>query len=146
MTIEENKALCERFPFLVLRNVWTGEIISDYDYTFTELDMMPDGWREAFGIQLCEELKAALDKTNIAEPWFPTQIKEKYGELRWYANWYTKEIEEILDKYSKLSRHTCIVCGKPATKISTGWISPYCDNCATSPYENYISIDNLENL
>lgn len=141
MTKEENKALCEKFPFLIPRSVWTGEIISGYDYEVTELDFMPDGWRKAFGIQLCEELKTALDKVDTSEIWFPTQIKEKYGELRWYANWYTKEIEEILDKYSKLSRKTCIVCGKPATKISTGWISPYCDDCANNQYEEYIPID-----
>ena len=41
--IKENKKLVKEFPFLLPRNVWTGEIISDYDYSFTELDSMPDG-------------------------------------------------------------------------------------------------------
>ena len=42
---------------------------------------------------------------------------------------FTLEIFEIIEKYENLSYHTCINCGKPATKISTGWICPYCDNC-----------------
>ena len=39
-----------------------------------------------------------------------------------------------VDKYENLSYHTCINCGKPATKISTGWICPYCDNCIGDRY------------
>ena len=34
---------------------------------------------------------------------------------------------------------TCIVCGKPATKMSTGWISPYCDDCV-NPNRKYTKI------
>ena len=37
---------------------------------------------------------------------------------------------EILPKYSHLSARTCVRCGNPATKLSVGWISPYCDACA----------------
>ena len=38
-------------------------------------------------------------------------------------------MEKIIPKYEELSYHTCINCGKPATKRSTGWICPYCDDC-----------------
>lgn len=31
---------------------------------------------------------------------------------------------------------TCIVCGRPATKISTGYISPYCDDCYQQYYKD----------
>lgn len=140
MTIEENKALCERFPFLVSRNIWTGEIISGY--TFTKLDMMPNGWRKAFGIQFCEELKAALEEEGGLDDWQIIEIKEKYGELRVYANWYIPRVDAIITKYEDMSRRTCIECGKPATKVLIGWISPYCDECATKiSNENFLSID-----
>ena len=95
----------------------------------TELDAMELGWRKAFGIQMCKEIRAAL----LRQSWKAlfkyriTQIKEKFGELRWYDEFSTKDIEDIIDKYEDISRHTCIVCGKPATKMSTGWICPYCD-------------------
>ena len=39
----------------------------------------------------------------------------------------SKEVYEIIKKYENLSRNTCISCGEPATKISDGWISPFCD-------------------
>lgn len=35
----------------------------------------------------------------------------------------------ILDKYENISAKTCICCGQPATRITKGWISPYCDAC-----------------
>lgn len=57
---EENKALIERFPFLLPRNRWTDEIPDDFNYDYTELDAMPNGWRIAFGEQMCEEIAEAL--------------------------------------------------------------------------------------
>ena len=41
--VKENKKLIEEFPFLLPKNRFTGEVISDYDYEFTELDSMPSG-------------------------------------------------------------------------------------------------------
>ena len=99
--------------------------------SYTELDAMELGWRKTFGIQMCKEIRTALLKKGwkYLFNYRIVQIKEKYGTLRWYDANSTKEIFEIIDKYENLSYHTCINCGKPATKISTGWICPYCDNC-----------------
>ncbi len=145
ITKEYNKALCEKYPFLIPSNRWSGkrvteaadggywpgspEHVPDYDYEYTELDSMPDGWRIAFGEQLCAELKDALVKANYLDKYRITQIKEKFGALRWYDNGNTKEGYDVLSKYEALSERTCIRCGKPATKITTGWISPFCDDC-----------------
>lgn len=135
-TKEENKALCERFPFLIPSNRRTGKKITEaqdwipeYDYEYTELDDMPDGWRIAFGEQLCEELKDVLMRDECLDEYRITQIKEKFGSLRWYDFGNTYDGYKIISKYENLSRKTCIVCGKPATRITTGWISPYCDDC-----------------
>ena len=59
------------------------------------------------------------------------QIKEKFGGLRWYDSGTPKDSEllDIIQKYNGISHQTCGVCGKPATKISKGWIYPYCDDC-----------------
>lgn len=126
---KENKKLVKEFPFLLPRNRWTGKVPEDYDYSYTELDDMPIGWRKAFGIALCTELKEVLIKGNILDKYRISQIKEKFGELRWYDFGNTKEGFKIIGKYSDLSRKTCINCGKDATKISKGWIAPYCDDC-----------------
>ena len=97
--------------------------------SYTELDAMDEGWRKAFGIQMCKEIRAALlnHGWKFLFKYRITQIKEKFGELRWYDEFSTQDIQDIIRKYEDISRHTCIVCGKPATKMSTGWICPYCD-------------------
>lgn len=95
--------------------------------SYTELDAMPEGWRKAFGLQMCDEIKEALIKNNYLKQYRIIQIKEKFGTLRWYDAAAPEEVYRIIDKYEDISEKTCIVCGKPATYISTGWISPYCD-------------------
>lgn len=136
-TIEKNKSLCEKYPFLLsplYRSepsplYGTNSVDPSEKYKFTYFDDIPKGWRIAFGEQLCQELKEILERNGDLENYHILQIKEKYGTLRWYANIETPEISAILDKYENMSAKTCIRCGKPATKITTGWISPYCDDC-----------------
>lgn len=135
-----NKKLCERYPFLIPYHRWFGNCMWENrksrfyvsPYSYTELDAMPTGWRRAFGIQMCEEIREELIKFNYLYEYRILQIKEKYGELRWYDGGVPidSKIYDIIDKYTKKSRHTCIQCGRPATKIARGWISPYCDKCA----------------
>lgn len=140
---ESNQKLIERFPFLMPRNRWTGEVPEDYDYSYTELDSMPDGWRKAFGEQMCEDIREELVHAEYLDQYRISQIKEKYGTLCWYDFGCTERmLRDIIPKYEHLSARTCIRCGNPATKVSTGWISPYCDTCAgkISHAERFISI------
>lgn len=158
---EYNKKLIEKYPFLTPRNVWSSKSIIDcagedgeegywpgdptshpeYDYEYTELDNMPDGWRAAFGEQMCQEIKEELIKSNSLDNYYITQIKEKFGTLRWYDNGGSEEHYDIIMKYEQISAETCINCGAPAKWISTGWISPFCDKCAHDIY-NKSSVKN----
>ena len=144
---EENKALCDRYPFLIPWNRWSGkriteakdggywpgkpDTIPEYDYEYTELDDMPDGWRIAFGEQMCDEIREALIEDDDLERYRVVQIKEKYGSLRWYDNGVkvNSRVHDIIRKYEHISARTCVVCGEPATRITLGWISPFCDEC-----------------
>ncbi len=156
---ERNRELCERFPFLIPSSRWSGmriteageggywpgepEAVPEYDYEHTELDYMPYGWRMAFGEQMCEELKQELLESGgqkALDAYRIVQIKEKYGMLRWYDNGNTQRGYDIIGKYEVLSKRTCIMCGKPATRMATGWISPYCDSCAEECGERTIPI------
>ena len=104
-TIQKNKALIERYPFLLPRNRWTGEVSKDYDYHYTEFDAMPEGWRIAFGEQMCEEIREELIRADYLDKYRISQIKEKYGSLCWYDFGATEKIHrEIIPKYSKLSQ------------------------------------------
>ncbi len=138
--IEKNKALVDDFPFLLPRNRWTGKVPDDYDYSYTELDAMPEGWRTAFGLQMCKELKEILVGAGALETYRIMDIKEKYGSLHWYDNGYPASADKQYiawqSKYVELSLNTCIICGKKATKMSVGYISPFCDQCASErPFE-----------
>jgi hypothetical protein len=109
--------------------------------SYTELDAMEPGWRKAFGIQMCKEIKKELKKHKFLYKYRIVQIKEKFGGLRWYDSGTPKDskILDIIDKYTQISYRTCGDCGKPATKISKGWIYPYCDNCVGD--RNFTEID-----
>lgn len=140
-TKEEYNRLISEYPFLKRRNRWSDEECDDcYKFDdgtedwFTELSEMPDGWRIAFGEDMCKELKELLVKYNYLDGYRIMQIKEKYGTLRWYDNGFPKdgwnEYVAWLNKYENLSKFICIKCGKPATHITKSWISPYCTECA----------------
>lgn len=130
-----NKELCERYPFLIPWRVREGRIeIEDWSGR-TLLDNMDPGWRAAFGIQMCEELREALIAADALERYQVTDVKEKYGELRWYSYGGTNSTHEIEKKYLLLSRGICGKCGKPATHRGTAWVYPYCSECATPDAE-----------
>lgn len=126
----ENKKLIDKYPFLLPRNRWTGKVPKDYNYSHTELDAMPKGWRKAFGLLICEDIKNALIKEDFLYDYRIMDIKEKYGTLRWYDGGSSQEIYDIIANYEYISGYICIECGKfNVDMFDDGWISPYCDKC-----------------
>lgn len=116
--------------------------------SYSELDALEKGWRIKFGEDICKEIRNSLINTYIKNEhpnnifrkiscyykgikllfnYRIIQIKEKYGYLRWYDFNSTEDVHKIISKYEVISENTCIVCGKPATYHTTGWICPYCD-------------------
>lgn len=132
-TIESNKELCKKYPFLVLRtDYWTGRELSEdeIDYERTWFDDIPIGWAKAFGEKMCDELLEILKKDDCVDDYHIVQIKEKFGCLRWYDDGVPESIwdeyRKWLRKYEELSEKTCIICGEPATHMTRGWILPVC--------------------
>ena len=78
----KNYELCMKYPILVPRNVWTGKEVDDYDYEYTMLDHIEDGWRTAFGEEWAKEVQDAINKIpdEDRDKVYITQLKEKYGE------------------------------------------------------------------
>lgn len=138
-----NMELCSKYPILCIRSRKDGKVSDEYDYSMTELDHIPPGWRTAFGKEWVQEIQEAINELpeNIRDQIYITQLKEKYGYFRQYFSHYTDKLREVISKYENMSKRICIHCGKPATKISTGWISPWCDNCAAVIYDTCIDID-----
>lgn len=129
----KNFILVEKYPFLLERNRWTDKPIPDR-YYFTELDSLPDGWRKRFGTLLCKDLQKVFKQTkfhNFVRNYRISEVKEKYGQLRWYDNGVPEDIYEeynkIIKYYTKLSENTCVVCGKPGViDWNTYWLQPLC--------------------
>ena len=107
-----------------------------------EVAFLYEGWIKAFVPQMMNELFNALG--SYVEDFEVYQIKEKYGNLTIYYGWkyrdYTDEenedrkeingaVNNIIDKYRKISEHTCVQCGGKATFFSDGWVIPWCDDC-----------------
>ena len=129
--IKYNKELIFKYPFLLPRNRFSGQVPEDYDYSYTELDEMAPGWRIAFGTPLCDELLAELRQCDFIAQYRITQIKEKYGYLHWYDAGYPVDsrIDSILYKYEDLSFCICPSCGNVTKYGTDGWIQYICEDC-----------------
>ena len=90
-----------------------------------------DGWFDLVK-ELCEKLKA-LNLKNFRV----TQVKEKFGGLRFYIGSVEPEkadqVFRLIDKAEKESYRTCETCGKPGKPNKEGWITTLCNNCRRTP-------------
>lgn len=90
---------------------------------------MPRGWKIAFGNLILEDLDRAIKKMSNPREFYITEIKEKYGELRIYHTG-NRDVEDVVEAYTALSRNICLHCGKPDVGYTTGgWITPICKQC-----------------
>lgn len=134
---KKNFELILKYPFLLPKNRWNKGLALfgdfNFDFSFTEIDSFPGGWFKSFGIQMLDEIKQALISYNPAflYEYMITDIKEKYGSLRWYDYGAPKGFYDIIKKYQRLSEKVCIRCGEPSTHMTEGWILPLCDECDT---------------
>jgi len=60
-----------------------------------------------------------------------SQVKEKFGTLRFYMTTGSNEMYNLIDEAEKESAKTCEFCGKPGKLRSGGWLLTLCDECAT---------------
>ena len=77
--------------------------------------------------KLKKELRSSEDGFNV------TQVKEKFGTLRFYTSWATDGIMEAIDEAENKSAHTCEICGKEAVLCARGgWWATRCPEHANS--------------
>ena len=105
--------------------------------------LIPRGWIKAFGQMMCDEINAISRTVEVLDS------KEKWGELRLVLSEYSPALDDVVEKYTTLSRHICIDCGKPdVPMMNFGWISPVCRNCwykyGNRPYDECCS--NVEDM
>lgn len=140
MKYELEKKLADDFPFMRrkkdLREQSESGMIDDLYGAFgCECE---DGWFDLL-YGLCSEITEVYKRYGAAADIVVEQIKEKYGELRFYygyeaasenhSNLY-REVNEIIRKYEESSSRVCEKCGKPGiTREELPWIWTLCDDC-----------------
>jgi len=128
MNAENTKQLIERFPELFKPDPKLRRNLMAFGFEHG------DGWRSILW-RLCGDLESMLLKLKGKKPedygdFQITQIKEKYGTLRFYTNWATDEMDDRIDQAEEESARTCEICGSPGEmRNAHGWYMIRCDEC-----------------
>ena len=86
-----------------------------------------EGWMSLV-IELLDKIQHLVDNNPEYSGLQVIQVKEKYGELCVYLNYYYKEIEDIIDEYEEKSCYICEVCGeKGEIRNINNWYTALCD-------------------
>ncbi len=81
-----------------------------------------DGWFDLI-YELSKKI-AAMDLNGEVEA---TQVKEKFGGLRFYVNAAPKEIHDLIGEYEEKSFETCEVCGALGKfRDDLSWVQTLC--------------------
>ena len=111
-----------------------------------------DGWYTILD-ELCGEIQNHIRNKNYDieykkkrgelpedAPNFPqieaTQVKEKFGGLRFYVNHYDDFVRGAIGMAESISMRTCEHCGNPGKQNEDGyWITTLCDPCRVADSE-----------
>ena len=85
------------------------------------------GW-----LALIDELCQALELHLLSSPSTPqikvVQVKEKFGELRFYIEGGDQHCQMLIVQARARSLITCEVCGAPGSLIGERWVSVRCSD------------------
>jgi len=85
-----------------------------------------DGW-----FKIIDQLSAditLLDEKNGTTT-IAVQVKEKFGALRFYVEFGSDAVYDLIDAAEEESLKTCEMCGEPGELRGVGWVSTMCDKC-----------------
>ena len=89
----------------------------------------PSGWNDLLDC-LMTNIEEYCVKNQVRLP-VVIQIKEKFGGLRFYADYADENVRALIGKAESESYHTCQRCGSEDAKESgSGWIVTLCSPCA----------------
>ncbi len=96
------------------------------------------GWYKLIW-DMCTKIKAVYDKNpERYEMYNVTDIKEKYGGLRYYTTCSPEEFEEYVREAEGLSYKTCEKCGKPGKTVEIySWFSTLCKKHENARRKNH---------
>jgi hypothetical protein len=132
-----DQQLCEKYPL----------IFADRNKSMQETCMFwgfehGDGWYPIID-SLCGNIQNHIDwqtkqgKTVLQV--VATQVKEKFGTLRFYYNGGDDVIDGMVRMAESWSAVACEECGAPGTQNSRGWIKTLCETHRRERDERYES-------
>lgn len=129
----------------------TQELYSKYpklfplmkDSYFSISTDIPEGWMKLVDL-LCNSIQRYIDLNNVQQVEV-TQIKEKYGKLRFYFNGGDTLIEGMVEFAEEVSGTICEHCGKEGThREIRSWWTTICDKCVGEEDERLLKLNNNE--
>lgn len=85
--------------------------------------------QEKRNIEIDKQAKALLQDDELFY-FNVSQVKEKFGTLRFYVDGGTKEMHDLINEYEIKTETICEVCGSPGKRETiSGWVKTLCDKC-----------------
>lgn len=132
-----DRQLCEKYP----------KIFTDRHASMMETAMCwgfehGDGWYQIID-SLCANIQNHInwqEKISNAVPQVvASQVKEKFGTLRFYYDGGDDYISGLVSMAESWSAVACEECGSPGTQNSQGWIKTLCQTHRKEREERYAS-------
>lgn len=105
------------------------DLIAKYPHLFEGIQFgiqCGDGWFSLID-ELCQHTTNWMLRTGYVCK--ATQVKEKFGGLRFYVSQSTLELDEVIDKAEELSYTICETCGQPGKLNEGPWYKVRCGDC-----------------
>jgi hypothetical protein len=107
-------------------------LIAEYPNLYQGCSLSPEQSNMAFGFEcddgwfdIIKDLSAKLEPMGVVA----SQVKEKYGTLRFYVTMATDEAFDLIDAAEEKSATTCELCGLPGELTGKGWVKTLCEAC-----------------
>lgn len=132
MNEENTKKLVETFPKLYRgRSLGIRESLMCFGFE------CEDGWYNII-YNLSKKIEEIISQPGH-DNCYAVQVKQKLGTLRFYMTISTDEIEDLIEKATEFTEHTCEICGEEGKMGETNhhWISCRCTKCAEPDWTSY---------
>jgi hypothetical protein len=122
MNEDKTQELKKKYPKIFKENFW-------FEHA--------DGWYDLID-NLCYKIQSYIDDFDHVEQAEATQVKEKFGYLRFYIYGGDDFIHKLIDEAEGKSGQICEACGAPGTvkKLGGYWLMCRCQPCYDKDLED----------
>jgi len=116
-------------------------LLNKYPKIFAQYTLPPSRTAMCWGLEcgegwypmidaLCSDIQRYIDNTPGVEQIEATQVKQKFGTLRFYYGPYNKVLDELIWEACSKSGEICECCGSTEDiEMTKGWVQPLCPKC-----------------